>query len=80
MIVSPYDAELYGHWWFEGPQFLKYLIEKIHYDQDVIRLATPIDYLREYPENQEQVPSASTCSFARTVLSTGHQFTAARFL
>jgi 1,4-alpha-glucan branching enzyme len=60
VIVSPYDAELYGHWWFEGPQFLKYLIEKIHYDQDVIRLATPIDYLREYPENQEQVPSAST--------------------
>lgn len=60
IIVSPYDAELYGHWWFEGPQFLKFLFEKIHYDQDEIRLATPIDYLREFGENQEQVPSAST--------------------
>jgi 1,4-alpha-glucan branching enzyme len=60
IIVSPYDAELYGHWWFEGPQFLKFLFEKIHYDQETIRLATPIDYLDEYRENQEQTPSAST--------------------
>lgn len=60
IIVSPYDAELYGHWWFEGPQFLKYLIQKIHYDQDTIRLATPLDYIGEYPENQMQTPSAST--------------------
>jgi 1,4-alpha-glucan branching enzyme len=60
IILSPYDAELYGHWWFEGPQFLRFLFQKIHYDQDTIRLATPIDYLAEYPENQEQVPSAST--------------------
>ena len=22
VIVSPYDAELFGHWWFEGPEFL----------------------------------------------------------
>jgi 1,4-alpha-glucan branching enzyme len=60
VILSPYDAELYGHWWFEGPQFLRFLFQKIHYDQDEIRLATPIDYLDEYPENQEQTPSAST--------------------
>src|SRR3990167_7085597 len=19
LVLSPYDAELYGHWWFEGP-------------------------------------------------------------
>jgi len=23
VIVCPYDAELFGHWWFEGPQFLE---------------------------------------------------------
>ena len=22
VVVAPYDAELLGHWWFEGPQFL----------------------------------------------------------
>ena len=21
VIVAPYDAELFGHWWFEGPWF-----------------------------------------------------------
>ena len=25
MIVSPYDAELYGHWWYEGPLWLNSL-------------------------------------------------------
>ncbi|MEN9733173.1 MAG: hypothetical protein RLZ45_1168, partial [Verrucomicrobiota bacterium] len=22
VLVAPYDAELFGHWWFEGPEFL----------------------------------------------------------
>jgi 1,4-alpha-glucan branching enzyme len=60
VIVSPYDAELFGHWWFEGPQFLNYLIRKIHYDQDEIRLATPADYLNEFPDNQQQQLSISS--------------------
>ena len=25
IIVSPYDAELYGHWWYEGPIFIEWL-------------------------------------------------------
>lgn len=60
MIVSPYDAELFGHWWFEGPQFLNYLFRKIHFDQSEIRLATPLDYLEEYPDNQHQQISTSS--------------------
>jgi 1,4-alpha-glucan branching enzyme len=60
LIVSPYDAELFGHWWFEGPQFLNYLIRKIHFDQSDIRLATPLDYLDEYTDNQHQQISTSS--------------------
>jgi 1,4-alpha-glucan branching enzyme len=60
MIISPYDAELFGHWWFEGPQFLNYLIRKVHFDQSEIRLATPIDYLDEYPDNQRQQLASSS--------------------
>jgi 1,4-alpha-glucan branching enzyme len=60
VIVSPYDAELFGHWWFEGPQFLNFLIRKIHYDQRDIRLATPMDYLAEFPDNQQQELSTSS--------------------
>src|SRR6266404_4666898 len=25
IVVAPFDAELFGHWWFEGPQFLEAL-------------------------------------------------------
>jgi 1,4-alpha-glucan branching enzyme len=60
MIIAPYDAELYGHWWFEGPQLLFYLFKKIHYDQDEIELISPIDYLSLYQDNQRQTPSASS--------------------
>jgi 1,4-alpha-glucan branching enzyme len=51
IVVSPYDAELYGHWWFEGPMFLDYLFRKLHHDQDLVRAITPSEYLDEYPTN-----------------------------
>jgi 1,4-alpha-glucan branching enzyme len=25
VLCSPYDAELFGHWWFEGPQWLEHV-------------------------------------------------------
>jgi 1,4-alpha-glucan branching enzyme len=60
MVVAPYDAELFGHWWFEGPRFVYYLCKKLHYDQDEIEMISPIDYLQIFPENQKQMPSASS--------------------
>ncbi|MCB2155086.1 DUF1957 domain-containing protein [bacterium] len=60
IIVSPYDAELFGHWWFEGPHFLNYLLRKIHFDQEDIALVTPGDYLDEFPDNQVAIPSMSS--------------------
>ena len=29
VIVSPYDAELFGHWWFEGPQWIYYVLREL---------------------------------------------------
>jgi 1,4-alpha-glucan branching enzyme len=60
IIVSPYDAELYGHWWYEGPQWIDFLIRKIACDQNTIRLITPSEYLAENPRNQVIVPSMSS--------------------
>ncbi len=60
IVVSPYDAELYGHWWYEGPLWLNYLFRKIAYDQDTIRLITPSQYLQENPRNQVITPSMSS--------------------
>lgn len=59
-IVSPYDAELYGHWWYEGPEFLNFLLRKIHFDQNTLDLCTPSEYLEMYPENQVATPSFSS--------------------
>lgn len=28
IILCPYDAELYGHWWYEGPDWLYVLFKK----------------------------------------------------
>ena len=28
IVVAPYDAELFGHWWFEGPDFLEVLFRR----------------------------------------------------
>jgi len=60
MILSPYDAELYGHWWYEGPTFLYFLFKKMHFDQDVVRSVTPFQYLEENPRNQVVTPSMSS--------------------
>ena len=60
IVLAPYDAELFGHWWFEGPQFIYYLCKKLHYDQDEIEMISPVDYLSIFPENQRQTPSASS--------------------
>ncbi|MDX2225488.1 MAG: 1,4-alpha-glucan branching protein domain-containing protein [Verrucomicrobiae bacterium] len=60
IIVSPYDAELFGHWWFEGPDFLNYFIRKSAFDQEVFRLTHAVDYLREYDTHQVVTPSASS--------------------
>ena len=40
VVVAPYDAELFGHWWFEGPEFLEFFIRKAVHDQRTFRLAT----------------------------------------
>jgi len=60
LMVSPYDAELFGHWWFEGPLFLGDLFRQLHFDQREIETLTAGDYLDRHPVNQMAVPSASS--------------------
>jgi 1,4-alpha-glucan branching enzyme len=60
MVLAPYDAELFGHWWHEGPEFLDFLVRKSVHDQQTYRLVTPTGYLREHPTNQIAEPAASS--------------------
>ena len=60
LVLAPYDAELFGHWWYEGPEFLDYFVRKACYDQKVFELITPEEYLRRHPTNQIATPSPSS--------------------
>ncbi|MGM0471527.1 MAG: glycoside hydrolase family 57 protein [Bacillota bacterium] len=56
IITAPYDAELFGHWWYEGPDFLNHLIREIDREDNNLELISPADYLQEYPKNQVCTP------------------------
>jgi 1,4-alpha-glucan branching enzyme len=60
--VAPYDAELFGHWWFEGPLWLDSLLRKIAHDPRLCTI-TPSEYLKEYPTNQVVYPSLSSWGY-----------------
>lgn len=60
LIVSPYDAELFGHWWFEGPDWLELLIRRAHERHPGLQLASPADYAAAYPVSQPLAPSLSS--------------------
>ncbi|VAX22112.1 Glycogen branching enzyme, GH-57-type, archaeal [hydrothermal vent metagenome] len=60
LVVAPYDAELFGHWWYEGPEFLNFLFRKLGSNQGMIESVTPLDYLKLYPKNQVTRPSISS--------------------
>jgi 1,4-alpha-glucan branching enzyme len=59
IIVAPFDAELFGHWWFEGPIFLEQFIRHASNERD-FRLTTPSEYLATHPTQQIVEPAAST--------------------
>ncbi len=60
LIVAPYDAELFGHWWFEGPQWLESVIRLVASAPHTLQLVTPSDYLQRFPTNQVATPAASS--------------------
>ncbi|MDR3460196.1 MAG: DUF1957 domain-containing protein [Verrucomicrobiae bacterium] len=60
IVIAPYDAELFGHWWYEGPEFLDFLARKMFHEQKVVSLITPGDYLHRHSTNQVAAPGASS--------------------
>lgn len=60
LVVCPYDAELFGHWWFEGPQFLEAIFRNLEFHGNGIRLVHLSEYLAETNPSYSQQPAAST--------------------
>ncbi len=63
IVVSPYDAELFGHWWYEGPWFVDFLLRKSWHDQNTYEMIHLGDYLRSYPTQQVCLPSESSWGY-----------------
>ncbi|TVR01512.1 MAG: DUF1957 domain-containing protein [Deltaproteobacteria bacterium] len=59
LVTSPYDAELFGHWWFEGPAFLEAVLREAAHQDEVV-FTTPGRYLDAYPRQQEATPGSSS--------------------
>ncbi|MGZ5051417.1 MAG: glycoside hydrolase family 57 protein [Methylobacter sp.] len=60
IIVAPYDAELFGHWWFEGVYWLECVLRAAAKDDSSVRLNNCGDYLKQFPPKQVAEPAAST--------------------
>ncbi len=58
LLIAPFDAELFGHWWFEGPQFLSHLFIKSK--GEGIKLITLKEALQVTPKIQLCNPSPSS--------------------
>ncbi len=48
LVTACFDAELFGHWWFEGPQFLRDVMLNMNADPE-IELCTPSQHLEHHP-------------------------------
>lgn len=61
VITSPFDTELFGHWWYEGPQWLEELFRvAAREDDDDFSMTTPSRYLREHGTAEVVDPSFSS--------------------
>ncbi|HJT23831.1 MAG TPA: 1,4-alpha-glucan branching protein domain-containing protein, partial [bacterium] len=60
LVTCMYDAELFGHWWYEGPDFLYSLFEQNHRESGGLSFVSPLDYLEKFPENQPSQPVFSS--------------------
>jgi 1,4-alpha-glucan branching enzyme len=49
ILCSPFDAELFGHWWFEGPLWLEAIARNLHDYDTGLQLISCSEYLEKYP-------------------------------
>ena len=62
LLICPYDAELFGHWWFEGPFWLEEVLRLLA-DHPHLKSITAPEYLELYPQNQICQPFLSSWGY-----------------
>jgi 1,4-alpha-glucan branching enzyme len=58
-LTTPFDTELFGHWWFEGPEFIRSLIRGLHNSPYVkmIKASDQLDTI--HPQEVISIPEGS---------------------
>ena len=58
LLIAPFDAELFGHWWYEGPLFISNILKKS--PEYSIKLTNLKEFLLQKPNLQICDPSPSS--------------------
>lgn len=56
LMVTPFDAELFGHWWFEGPEWIGQLLK----NNQSVPFITPERYIERHYQDFETVHTSFT--------------------
>ena len=60
LCMVSFDTELYGHWWFEGVEFIKQVIKKLNQFLPEVERMTAGEYLKAHPPTDAiQIPESS---------------------
>ena len=57
VVVAPFDTELFGHWWFEGPQWLEAVIR--NFQGDVTPMTASKFLEKHAPQSVVKLPEGS---------------------
>ena len=62
ITVAPYDAELFGHWWLEGPEFLGHVLRSLgaSHERGELEPVSLGGFLERFPEAVRSMPAASS--------------------
>ena len=60
ILCAPFDAELFGHWWFEGPLWLEQVARTLHDSPNGVELISCSKYLERFsPADSLAMPEGS---------------------
>ena len=60
LVMVSFDTELFGHWWFEGVEFIKQVIKKFSTYLPEVERMTAGEYVHSHPPKEAiQIPESS---------------------
>lgn len=59
VLCAPYDAELFGHWWFEGPAWLYQVCKGLHTNPEVMAVTCSEALETVVPDTAVALPESS---------------------